>query len=102
MFGDVQNWGVEGRQREEIKRRKNAEFLAGLRQQIESQKLRKRRDRFEPTAVEPGRMPVRNPAALPDDFAPRPPARLPAVPQPPPPPQQVLRLPPAGSRRPSR
>ena len=44
MFGDAQNWGLEGRQREEIKRsRQNAEFLAGLRQQIESQKRRKRR-----------------------------------------------------------
>ena len=38
MFGDAQNWGLEGRQREEIKRRQNAEFLAGLRQQIEPKK----------------------------------------------------------------
>ena len=94
MFRDVQDWGVEGRQREVIKRQQNAEYLAGLRAQIESQKLRKRRDRFEPAAIEPTKMPNRNPAiaaaALPEDFNPppvKPPARLPAVvpPQQPPP-----------------
>ena len=78
MFGDVQNWGHDGRQREEQRRRQNQEFLAGLRQQIESQKLRKRRDRFEPTAVDPGRVVQRNPA-LPEDFAP-PPRPPPSVP----------------------
>ena len=80
MFAaDLQNWGLEGRQREVIKRQHNAAYLAGLRAQIESQKNRKRRDKFEPTAVEPTRMPARNPAdyprGLPDDFAPPPPAQ---------------------------
>jgi|MDTA01.1.fsa_nt_gb hypothetical protein len=86
MFGDAQNWGLEGRQREEIKRRQNAEFLAGLRQQIESQKRRKRRDRFEPTAVEPGRMRLRNQSDVADDLMPE----LAAVQRPLPPVGQLL------------
>ena len=49
MFSEGQNWGLEGRKREEIKRRQNAEFLAGLRQQIESQKRRKRQKWLQPT-----------------------------------------------------
>ena len=51
----LQNWGADGRQREERLRRQNQEYLAAIRAQIEDQKVRRRRGRFEPEAEPPQR-----------------------------------------------
>ena len=101
MLRDSQ-WDAERIQRDEQRRRANAEHLAIVRQQMESQRLRKRRDRFEPATVDPGRMPpalVRagDPAVGPPadagaqhPAAARAPARLPSVFAAPPPQPQGL------------
>ena len=54
LRGDFQNFGAEQRARAEAQKRENERHLRELREQIEAQRQRKRRERFEPATVDPG------------------------------------------------
>ena len=68
----MQNWGADGRDREERVRRQNQEHLDALRLQMEDQRIRKRRDRFgpqEPKLLAAGAARLqRDPAEIADDI----------------------------------